>query len=76
MLLVTLDRRGTEEAMKRGPLFSLPEATIRELFEGLEWVESVTILEQTDQLEIKPEDKEHYPDLDQLLEVVYLIQAK
>jgi thiopurine S-methyltransferase len=76
ILLIALDRRGTEEAMKLGPPFSLPEATIRELFEGLEWVDSVTILEQTDQLETKPEDKERYPDLDQLLEVVYLIQAK
>jgi thiopurine S-methyltransferase len=77
ILLLALDRRSTsEEARKKGPPFSIPEETVRELYEGLDWVESVTLLEQSDQLEKKPEDRERYPDLDQLLELVYMIQAK
>jgi len=77
ILLVTLDRRSESEvARTKGPPFSIPEATVRELFEGLNWVESVTLLEESDQLERKPEDKERYPDLDQLMEVIYLIEAK
>jgi hypothetical protein len=31
--------------MKQGSPFLLPEATMRELFEGLEWVKYVAILE-------------------------------
>jgi hypothetical protein len=46
------------------------------LYEGLDWVESVTLLSQEDQLETTPKDKERYPDLDKLLQLVFLIQAK
>lgn len=76
MLLVVLERRGEEEAMKMGPPHSIPEATARELFEGQEWVKSMTLLQETDQLELKPEDRKRYEGLDKLLEVAYLIQAK
>ena len=76
ILLVVLERRGSEEAMKKGPPFSIPEDTVRDLYEGLEWVESITLLGQEDQLIRNPEDKERYADLDQLLETVYLIHAK
>lgn len=76
ILLVALDRRSDSEAARaKGPPFSIPEATVRELYEGLNWVESVTILEESDRLEGKPEDRERYPDLDQLMETVFLIQA-
>ena len=74
--MVVLERRGSEEAMKKGPPFSIPEDTVRDLYEGLEWVESITVLGQEDQLIRNPEDKERYADLDELLETVYLIQAK
>mmetsp|Transcript_14049 Transcript_14049/g.22607 ORF Transcript_14049/g.22607 Transcript_14049/m.22607 type:complete len:183 (-) Transcript_14049:85-633(-) len=76
ILLVVLERKGNEEAMKKGPPYSIPESTVQELFEGKEWVESVKMLEQSDQLERKPEDRERYPDLDQLLETVYVIKRK
>ena len=77
ILLAALDRRSKDEAAtKKGPPFSIPEATVRQIFEGLDWVESVSTLEETDQLVEKPEDKERYADLDQLMQVVYLIQAK
>lgn len=75
ILLVVLERQGSEEAMKKGPPFSIPEATVRELYD-LEWVDSITLLQQEDQLERKPEDKERYPDLNKLMENVYLIKAK
>eukprot|EP00980_Cylindrotheca_fusiformis_P014945 scaffold4095_cov117-Cylindrotheca_fusiformis.AAC.2 len=76
ILLVALDRRGTEEAVKNGPPFSVPEATVRELYEGLDWVESITMLEQTDTLTEEKKEQSSYQGLDQLLQTVYLIQAK
>lgn len=76
ILLVVLERKGTEEGMKKGPPFSVSESTVRQLFESKNWCESLTMLEQTDQLERNPEDRERYPDLDQLLETVYIIQRK
>ena len=76
ILLVVLERKGTEEGMKMGPPYSVPESTVQDLFGSHDWCDSITMLEQTDQLERKPEDKKRYPDLDQLLETVYLIQRK
>jgi len=79
ILLVALERVVTPEnasAGKRGPPYSIPEATLRGLFANLGACGSynVEILQQTDQLVEKPEDRERYPDLEQLLETVYLIQ--
>ena len=76
ILLVVLERKGTEEGMKMGPPYSVPESAVQDLFGSRDWCDSITMLEQTDQLERKPEDKKRYPDLDQLLETVYLIQRK
>ncbi|KAG7352901.1 thiopurine S-methyltransferase [Nitzschia inconspicua] len=76
ILLVVLERQGSDEAMKQGPPFTIPEVTVRELYEPKEWVESITFLEKTDQLEEKPEDKERYPDLDHLYELVFEIKRK
>eukprot|EP00529_Nitzschia_sp_RCC80_P025781 CAMPEP_0113482328 /NCGR_PEP_ID=MMETSP0014_2-20120614/22861_1 /TAXON_ID=2857 /ORGANISM="Nitzschia sp." /LENGTH=351 /DNA_ID=CAMNT_0000375839 /DNA_START=32 /DNA_END=1087 /DNA_ORIENTATION=- /assembly_acc=CAM_ASM_000159 len=76
ILLAVLERRGTEEGMKMGPPYSVPESAVQDLFGSRGWCDSITMLEQTDQLERKPEDKKRYPDLDQLLETVYLIQRK
>ncbi|KAL3893182.1 MAG: hypothetical protein SGARI_008332, partial [Bacillariaceae sp.] len=76
VLLVVLERVGSEEAMKEGPPYSIPEATVRELYGKHDWVESIKLLEQSDQLERKPEDRERYPNLDKLLETVYEIKRK
>ena len=76
MLLVSLERRGVEEAVKNGPPFSMTEEVVRGLFESQDWVESMTLLQQTDQLETNPEDRERYQGLDHLFESVFLIQAK
>jgi thiopurine S-methyltransferase len=89
VILVALERKSTSnniEATKKGPPYSIDENNIRELFScdgdddkgnNDNWIESsITLLEETDQLVIVPEDKLRYPDLDQLLEAVYLIQRK
>jgi thiopurine S-methyltransferase len=76
ILLVVLERKGTEEGMKMGPPYSVPEAVVRELYEARDWVESVNFLEQSDQLQTKPEYRERFPDLDHLFEVVYEIKRK
>lgn len=76
ILLVALERRGEEEAMKRGPPFSMTDEVVRGLFESQEWVESMTVIHQVDQLETNPEDRLRYEGLDQLLETGYLIKAK
>ena len=62
--------------MKNGPPFSMTEEVVRGLFESQYWVESMTLLQQTDQLETNPEDRERYQGLDHLFESVFLIQAK
>jgi thiopurine S-methyltransferase len=77
ILLVALERISSlEEATKKGPPYSIPEATVRQLYESLDWVESVTVLQQEDKLNNNPKEQERYSDLDQLLETVYLINAK
>jgi hypothetical protein len=76
ILLVALERKGTEEGMKMGPPFTIPESVVHELYGTRDWCESITVLEQIDQLERVPEDRQRYPELDQLLETVYLIQRK
>ncbi|CAJ1956321.1 unnamed protein product [Cylindrotheca closterium] len=76
ILLVTYERIGTPEAMATGPPFSITETGVREIYEGLDWVESVTLLHKEDQLISFPGVKERSPGLDGLVETVYLIQAK
>lgn len=76
ILLVVLERVGEEDAMKMGPPFSFPDLTVRELFEGREWFESMAIVEESDQLERNPEDRKRYEGLDKLLERAYIINAK
>mmetsp|Transcript_4305 Transcript_4305/g.8964 ORF Transcript_4305/g.8964 Transcript_4305/m.8964 type:complete len:300 (-) Transcript_4305:1487-2386(-) len=84
ILLVALERVATPEkafATKIGPPFSIPEDTIRALFADVvgdsdEYSYHVEILQQTDQLVEKPEDRERFADLDKLLETVYLIRKQ
>lgn len=76
ILLVIYERIGTEEAVAQGPPFTISESGVRELYEGLDWVESVTLLHQEDQTAMFPHLKERYPGLEGLLETAYLIQAK
>jgi thiopurine S-methyltransferase len=46
ILLVAIERTsGSEEDLTAGPPFTLPEAQVRSLYEGHDWVHSVTLLE-------------------------------
>lgn len=76
ILLVSLERQGEEEATKRGPPFSMADKVVRGYFERQDWVESMALIQQTDQLEKNPEDRKRYEGLDKLLENVYLITVK
>lgn len=79
ILLVTLDRRtGTPEGMAAGPPFSISEAQVRELYESQEWVESVTLLEEMDEFERKPDSKERHgkQGVTSFYELVFEIKTK
>ena len=77
ILLVTLERRGSDQAaVQSGPPFSVTESQVRELYEGLEWVESVSVLEMQDTFVTDPSQKARYEGLDSMMECVFLIQAK
>jgi len=76
LMLVVVERVGPEEFTKKGPPFTIPESTVQELYGDLDWVESITKVHQEDQLKDNPAQQERYAGLDQLLETVYMIQAK
>mmetsp|Transcript_52625 Transcript_52625/g.79862 ORF Transcript_52625/g.79862 Transcript_52625/m.79862 type:complete len:315 (-) Transcript_52625:86-1030(-) len=79
ILLVSVERRGTDlEAVKKGPPFSISEGDVREMYEGLDWVESVTLLDAKDEFEDDPKARErsNFQGLDQLMQLTFLIQAK
>lgn len=49
ILMSTYERRaGTPEAVVDGPPFSVSEADVRSTFGGLDWVESIEVLEDVD----------------------------
>jgi hypothetical protein len=77
ILLVTIERKGSdEEAVNKGPPFSLSEQMVRDLYEGEDWVEYISLLEQEDTFVKEPEQKSRYEGLDSLIELTFLIQAK
>ena len=68
ILLVSIERRSGTEEDKAGPPFSLTETNIRELYEGLDWVESVSLL--NDSGEQKRNDGRP------MVSMYYMIQSK
>jgi len=79
MLLVSFDRRkGTDEARKAGPPYSVDEEVVRRLYEGLDWVSSVGKLEELDELEADPGSVQRWKDqgIESLFELCFLIRAK
>jgi len=76
LLLVVLERVGPPEFATKGPPFSIPEEAVQTLYGNLDWVESIEKVHQADQLKDNPAQRERYAGLDQLLETVYMIQAK
>jgi thiopurine S-methyltransferase len=77
ILLVTIERKSSdEEAVNKGPPFSLSEQVVRDLYGGEDWVESISLLEQEDTFVKEPEQKARYEGLDSMMELTFLIQAK
>ena len=79
ILLVSLDRRETttDEAKKDGLPFSINEHEIRQLYESMSWVESVTKLEEVNDL-TSDADRERWEKKGvlELYEIVFLIRKK
>mmetsp|Transcript_3394 Transcript_3394/g.7658 ORF Transcript_3394/g.7658 Transcript_3394/m.7658 type:complete len:305 (-) Transcript_3394:61-975(-) len=79
MLLVTIDRRVTssDEAKRDGPPFSIDEAEVQELYGGQGWVESVSLLEEVDDL-TRDGSRERWAKKGvlQLYELVFVIKKK
>mmetsp|Transcript_16300 Transcript_16300/g.28828 ORF Transcript_16300/g.28828 Transcript_16300/m.28828 type:complete len:295 (+) Transcript_16300:3-887(+) len=79
ILLVTLDRRKTttDAAKNDGPPFSIGEAEMRQLYESQPWVESVTLLEEVNDLTTDG-DRERWEKKGvlELYEIVFLIRKK
>lgn len=79
ILLVSLDRRKTttDAAKLDGPPFSVNEEEIRKLYESQQWVESVTVLEEVNDLTTNA-DRERWEKKGvlELYEIVFLIRKK
>ena len=76
ILLMTVDRRaGTEEAKKSGPPFSVDENEVRRLYENLEWVEDVKLVDEHDEFQDQSM-KDRMKELDSLYELCFIITAK
>jgi hypothetical protein len=79
ILLVTIDRRvtTTDAAQMDGPPFSVDEEEVRQLYETQSWVESVTLLEEVDDLTTDA-DRERWTERGvlQLYELVFVIKKK
>jgi thiopurine S-methyltransferase len=79
LLVSTLDRRtGTDEGKNAGPPYSVPEAEIRRLYEGQDWVESVTLVEESDQFAASSADKERFSKsgTTSMYNLVFVIKTK
>ncbi len=79
ILLVTIDRRytTTDEAKRDGPPFSVDEKEIRQLYDSESWVESVTLLDEINDL-TSDGDRERWEKKGvlELFEIVFLIRKK
>ena len=79
MLLVTIDRRkvSNDAAKSDGPPFSINESEVRQLYESQQWVESIEVLAEVDDL-ITDEDKQRWEKKGvlELFELVFVIRKK
>lgn len=77
ILLMTVERRtGDEEAIKKGPPFSISEAEVRRLYETKDWVESVTLLEEIDEFSKNPDSKDKFEGITSMYELHLIIKIK
>lgn len=76
ILLVTIEKRtGEEEALKKGPPFSISEADVRKLYEGQDFVKSVTLLEEVDEYLMDPDSRFRKEGVDSMYELYLLIET-
>ncbi|KAL7440001.1 hypothetical protein ACHAXM_012186 [Skeletonema potamos] len=79
VLLVTLDRRKVTNAAAKsdGPPFSINESEVRQLYESQEWVDTVELLEDVDDL-TTDDDKQRWEKKGvlELYELVFVIRKK
>jgi len=79
MLLVTLDRRRVtnDAAKKDGPPFSINESEVRQLYESQDWVDTVELLEEVNDL-TTDDDKKRWEKKGvlELHELVFVIRKK
>lgn len=75
---MTVDRRsGTEEARKAGPPFSVNEEEVRRLYENLDWVKEVKLLDEHDEFQDQGmKQKFGSQGLDSVYELCFIIKAK
>ena len=75
ILLVTLEKQGTEEdAIKKGPPYSISEENVQTLFQFSDWVDTIEVLEREDIISSEPPEK--VKGLDHYYEIAMLITAK
>jgi thiopurine S-methyltransferase len=79
ILLVTIEKRTVAEegAKLSGPPFSIDEEQVRQLYEGHEWVESIALLEEKNEIATDA-DKERWEarGVSEAYELVFLIRKK
>lgn len=78
ILLSTVDRRsGKEEARKAGPPFSVDEEEVRRLYENLDWVEEVKLMDEYDEFQDEGmKQRFGSQGLDSVFELCFIITAK
>ena len=79
ILLITIEKRKAikDDAKLSGPPFSVDEAQVRDLYEGQEWVDSISLLEERDEI-VTNADKERWETrgVSEAYELVFLIRKK
>jgi len=79
ILLVTIEKRqGDDDACRSGPPYSIGETDVRKLYEGLDWVESVELLEEYDEFELDPGGASRWKSkgVTAMYELAFLITTK
>ena len=79
ILLVTIEKRQVikEGAKSSGPPFSIDEAHVRKLYEGQEWVQSISLIEERNEIQTDA-DRERWEarGVSEAYELVFLIRKK
>lgn len=77
ILLATVEKRtGDEEAVTKGPPYSIAEDEVRRLYGGQDWIKSITLLEEIDEFAGDPDSKFKQDGVTSMFELYFLIEAK